>query len=125
MEELENALLFTPKFLVERGYKNRPAFRDGNLPGRRVNGYKADSFRHIAGNFRPYKILTKVTSLSFELVTSDNYALLRSAIDVLETLQEVFSVALFAQKTRHVSLDVRPIVSNDIHNTFFSFLDSG
>ncbi|GFT29164.1 hypothetical protein TNCV_3587711 [Trichonephila clavipes] len=33
--------------------KNGPAFRPGILPGRRVNGYKADSSRYFAGIFRP------------------------------------------------------------------------
>ncbi|GFV75483.1 hypothetical protein TNCV_1483271 [Trichonephila clavipes] len=58
MGELENTLLFTPKFLVERGYEKCPkkdAFRPGILPGRRVNGYKADSSRYFAGIFRPCK----------------------------------------------------------------------
>ncbi|GFW39271.1 hypothetical protein TNCV_1832571 [Trichonephila clavipes] len=41
--------------LSKEGTKNRPAFRPGILPGRRVNGYKADSSRHIAGIFRPCK----------------------------------------------------------------------
>ncbi|GFW81712.1 DUF1758 domain-containing protein [Trichonephila clavipes] len=35
--------------------KNAPAFRPGILPGRRVNGYKADSSRYFAGIFRPCK----------------------------------------------------------------------
>ncbi|GFW63332.1 hypothetical protein TNCV_3477481 [Trichonephila clavipes] len=57
MGELENTLLFTPEIPSRKREqkKKRPAFRPGNLPGRRVNGYKADSFRNIAGNFRPCK----------------------------------------------------------------------
>ncbi|GFX08059.1 hypothetical protein TNCV_1237381 [Trichonephila clavipes] len=35
--------------------KNVPAFRPGILPGRRVNGYKANSSRYFAGIFRPCK----------------------------------------------------------------------
>ncbi|GFX11869.1 transposase [Trichonephila clavipes] len=39
--------------------KNVPAFRPGILPGRRVNGYKADSSRYFAGIFRPYEARNK------------------------------------------------------------------
>ncbi|GFW30088.1 hypothetical protein TNCV_1053991 [Trichonephila clavipes] len=59
--------------------------------------------------FFPNLILTKATLLSFKIVTSHNYAPLRSAIHVLETLQEVF-LWDGVQKPRHVSLDVRNIV---------------
>ncbi|GFW09250.1 HTH_Tnp_Tc3_2 domain-containing protein [Trichonephila clavipes] len=46
--------------------KNRPAFRAGILPGRHINGYKADSFRHIAGNFRPCKRGLKSRIIDFQ-----------------------------------------------------------
>ncbi|GFX30762.1 hypothetical protein TNCV_1181401 [Trichonephila clavipes] len=65
MGELENTHLLPPKFLVERGYENRPAFRAGIF---RVNGYKADSFRHIAGNFRPCKWGLSVLLLCIRLI---------------------------------------------------------
>ncbi|GFY16578.1 hypothetical protein TNCV_736051 [Trichonephila clavipes] len=67
------------------------------------------------------RVLTKVPLLSFEIVTFHNPAPLRSAMHVLETLQEVFFWD-GVQKTRHVSLDVRNIVNNSI--TFFSSLNS-
>ncbi|GFY13788.1 mariner transposase [Trichonephila clavipes] len=53
--------------------KNRPAFRAGILLGRRVNGYKADSFRHIAGNFRPCKWGLSRASLATSALKTYNY----------------------------------------------------
>ncbi|GFU94613.1 transposable element Tcb1 transposase [Trichonephila clavipes] len=52
--------------------KNAPAFRPGILPGRRVNGYKADSSRYFAGIFRPCKsvvMLDETKELSCGYVT--------------------------------------------------------
>ncbi|GFU26645.1 hypothetical protein TNCV_1837551 [Trichonephila clavipes] len=37
----------------EASKKSRPAFRAGKMPGRRVNGSKADAIWDYAGNFRP------------------------------------------------------------------------
>ncbi|GFW15764.1 hypothetical protein TNCV_3582621 [Trichonephila clavipes] len=54
--------------------------------------------------------------------TSHNYAPLRSFIQVLETVQEVFFWD-GVQKPRPISLDVRSFFNID--NTFFSSLNSG
>ncbi|GFS89797.1 hypothetical protein TNCV_969691 [Trichonephila clavipes] len=55
MGELENTLLFTPKVPSRKRVPKIDLHFDPILPGRRVNGYKADSSRHIAGIFRPCK----------------------------------------------------------------------
>ncbi|GFU95082.1 hypothetical protein TNCV_4138661 [Trichonephila clavipes] len=61
-------------------------------------------FGEYTCNLHVAEILTKVTLLSFEIVTSHNYAPLKSAIHVLETLQDVF-FWYGVQKSRHDSLD--------------------
>ncbi|GFW47030.1 hypothetical protein TNCV_3486421 [Trichonephila clavipes] len=42
------------------GTKSIPTFRAGKMPGHRINGSKADTIRHFAGNFRPCKRGPKV-----------------------------------------------------------------
>ncbi|GFV34864.1 hypothetical protein TNCV_1451681 [Trichonephila clavipes] len=63
------------------------------------------------------EILMKVTLL-FEIITSHNYALLRSAIHVLETLQEVF-IWDGVQRHGHVSLDIKNVVKSQILQSKF------
>ncbi|GFW17633.1 uncharacterized protein TNCV_2651901 [Trichonephila clavipes] len=58
-----------------------------------------------------YEIITKVALLSFEIVASHNYAPLRSAIHVLETLREIFFWN-GVQKPCPVSLNVRNTVKS-------------
>ncbi|GFS76266.1 hypothetical protein TNCV_4668021 [Trichonephila clavipes] len=62
-------------------------------------------------NINVDEILTKVTLLSFGIVTSHNYAPLRCAIHALETLQEVFFWD-GVQKPCHVSFDAKNIVKS-------------
>ncbi|GFW06815.1 uncharacterized protein TNCV_3289151 [Trichonephila clavipes] len=64
----------------------------------------------LSCNINVDEILMKDTLLSFEIVSSHNYDPLRSAIHVLETLQEIFFWD-GVQKPRHVLLDVRNIVN--------------
>ncbi|GFV76992.1 hypothetical protein TNCV_690621 [Trichonephila clavipes] len=86
----------------------------------RNNGKKIQpltiKFGEQSCNINVDEILPKVTLLSFETVTSRNYAPLISSIHVLETLQEVFFWD-GVQKPCHVSLHVRNIVN--INNTAF------
>ncbi|GFW54633.1 hypothetical protein TNCV_5110071 [Trichonephila clavipes] len=79
-----------------------------------------------AGNINVDEILTKVTLLSFEIVPSHNCALLRSAIHVLETLQDVF-IWDRVKKPRHVSLDIRNIdnTTNNDNTTYTDNNDGG
>ncbi|GFW01517.1 hypothetical protein TNCV_5137001 [Trichonephila clavipes] len=90
--------------------KNVPAFRPGILPGRRVNGYKADSSRYFAGIFRPCKrgLTVRINGVAAEAVGfKDRSVTLRSSNGEAATEKGVESVEkklVIDQGGRRVSL---------------------